>query len=46
METSVAAIDSKLVRAKKKLKKILSQEIKDLEVSNYRGDNYEQKIRL
>ncbi len=46
LETSVSAIDSKLVRAKKKLKKILLQDIKQIEVSNYRGDNYEQKVKL
>ena len=46
LETSVSAIDSKLVRAKKKLKKILSQEISAKDVVNYRGDNYEQKIRM
>ena len=46
MDTSISAIDSRLVRAKKKLKKILVQEISDREVENYRGDNYEQKIRL
>jgi RNA polymerase sigma-70 factor (ECF subfamily) len=46
LEISVSAVDSKLVRAKRNLKKILSQEIKDQEVSNYRGGYYEQKIRL
>lgn len=46
LETSVAAVDSKLVRAKRKLKKILLQDIKRNEVLNYRGDSYEQKIRL
>ena len=46
MATTVSAVDSKLVRAKKKLKKIISQKLKDKSVMNYRGDNYEQEIRL
>jgi len=46
LETTASAIDSRLVRAKKKLKNILAQEIRQKEVTNYRGDNYEQKIRL
>jgi len=46
LETTTSAIDSRLVRAKKKLKNILAQEIRKKEVTNYRGDNYEQKIRL
>jgi RNA polymerase sigma factor (sigma-70 family) len=46
LETSVSAIDSKLVRAKRKLKKILAQEIKAKEVLNYRGESYEQKVRM
>ena len=46
MATSISAIDSKLVRAKKKLKKILAQEMKSKKVIKYRGDNYEQEVRL
>ena len=41
MEISERAVDSRLVRAKKKLKKIISQEMKNEEVFNSRGKGNE-----
>ncbi len=41
LSTTPSAIDSKLVRAKKKLKKIILQEMKENPVNNSRGTIYE-----